>query len=110
MRASSTPSLSMRSRWATVAPNIFSYHSTAASRSRTAMPTWSISVSLPLVWLCMTPEQRDAVLTHLGPEVGVVDAEAFLGGEAQHADLALVQVVVDLVRRLARLLQRVDGR
>src|SRR5947209_717710 len=30
MRASSTPSLSIRSRWATVAPNICWYHPTAA--------------------------------------------------------------------------------
>src|SRR5690606_7586117 len=30
----------------------------------------------------------------------VTDAEPLLGGEAQHADLALVQVLVDVVRRL----------
>ena len=46
----------------------------------------------------------------LARELGVVDAEALLGGQAEDADLALVQVVVDLVGGLAHLVERVDGR
>ena len=76
------------------------------------MATWSISVSerraaRPSVWAargrsCAVPaEEGDPVLADLLPELGVVDAEALLGGQAQHADLALVQVVVDLVGGLA---------
>src|SRR5436189_130114 len=114
MRASSTPSLSMRSRWATSAPNICWYHATAASRSRTAMPTWSMSVSLP-EWAPptlgpVTPEQGDAVLADLGPELWVVDTEPLLGGETEHPDLPLVQVVVDLIGGLAHLRERMDSR
>src|SRR3954449_13557644 len=41
----------------------------------------------------------------LGP---VADAEALLRGEGQHADLALVQVAVDVAGGLADLLHRVD--
>ena len=45
-----------------------------------------------------------------GPELGVVDAETLLGGQAEDADLALVEVAVDLVGGLAHLGQGVDGR
>src|ERR1700759_1608705 len=41
------------------------------------------------------------------PQLGVAHAEALLGGEAKDADLALVEVAVDVVRRLAGLLERV---
>ena len=56
------------------------------------------------------PEQRDLVLADLLAELGVVDAEALLGREAQHADLALVQVLVHLVGGLADLVERVHRR
>src|SRR5437899_9103345 len=102
--ASSTPSLSMRSRCTTSAPNMRWYQPTTASRSRTAIPTWSSSVR------SMPAEERDPVLADLLAELRVVDAVALLRRQAQHADLALVQVVVNLVGGLARLLQRVDGR
>src|SRR5581483_914212 len=69
----------------------------AASRSWTAMATWSISVSMP-VTLRVPAEDVDPVLPDLRPELRIGDAQA------------LVQIVVDLQRRLARLLQRVDGR
>ncbi len=38
----------------------------------------------------------------LGPQRRITDAHALLGGQAQHADLALVQVAVHVVRRLRR--------
>src|SRR5688572_18900952 len=38
-----------------------------------------------------------------GPHLRVADAQPFLGGQAEHADLALVQVVVDVEGRLADL-------
>src|SRR5437867_3220405 len=93
-------------RKATVVPRLPMrwYQPTTASRSRTAIPTWSSSVR------SMPAEERDPVLADLLAELGIVDAVALLGRQAQHADLALVQVVVDLVGSLARLLQRVDGR
>ena len=53
-------------------------------------------------WLgAVAAEEGDLVLADLLAERGVVDAEALLGGEAEHADLALVQVVVHLVGGLA---------
>src|SRR3954453_22324420 len=55
-------------------------------------------------------EEGDLVLADLGAELGIVDAEAFLGGEAQHADLALVAVVVHLVGGVADLVEREDSR
>src|SRR4051812_45502364 len=96
----------------------------ASPRSCTAMATWSISVSRPeggspltsclatkLIASCsVPPEESDLVFAHLLAELGVVDAEALLGGQAQDTDLALVQVVVDLVGGLARLGEGVDGR
>src|SRR5581483_11846416 len=120
----------------------------AASRSWTAMATWSISVSIQALqertagcgaeaphaggawgWgpgrgggaarknavagvspLGVAAEDVDPVLADLGPELRVADPEALLGRQAQDADLALVQVLVDLQRRLARLLEGVDGR
>src|SRR5581483_9756565 len=81
----------------------------AASRSWTAMATWSISVSMP-VTLRVPAEDVDPVLPDLRPELRIGDAQALLRRQAQDADLPLVQIVVDLQRRLARLLQRVDGR
>src|SRR4051794_31300296 len=79
----------------------------AASRSLTAMATWSISVSTSRT---VATVQRDLVLTDVGALLGVVDAEALLRGQAQHADLAFVLVAVDPACRLARLLEWVHGR
>src|SRR5579864_6278829 len=105
--ASSTPSRSTTSRCAAVAPNISPYHATAASRSRTATATWSISVSWGAVMFStVAPEQRDPVLAHSVTQLGVLDAQALTVGEAQDADLPLVEVVVDLVGGLA---DRVEG-
>ena len=42
----------------------------------------------------MAAEEGDPVLADGGPEVGVVDPETFLGCEAQHAELSLVEVSV----------------
>src|ERR1700722_13273184 len=86
----------------------------AASRSLTAMATWSISVSSGAVTGApsssfVSPEQGDPVLPHLGAEFGVVDAETGLRGQAEHADLALVEVPVHLVGGIADVLQGVDG-
>jgi hypothetical protein len=44
--ASRTPWSSMTSREATVSPNTEQYFSTVSSRSRQAIPTWSILVSM----------------------------------------------------------------
>src|SRR4051794_21340491 len=44
----------------------------------------------------------------LGALLLVADAEAFLGGEGEDADLALVGVVVDVVGGLADVVHRVD--
>src|SRR4051794_4365309 len=114
----------MRSRCSTVAPNISSYQAMAASRSRTAMPTWSISVSFVVMLpapmgrsgparfarsCAVPPEQGDLVLADLGPELGIVDPEPLFGGQAQHADLAFVHVVVHLVGRLAHLVEGIAG-
>src|SRR5581483_10315825 len=79
-----------------------------ASRSWTAMATWSISVSMP-VTLRVPAEDVDPVLPDLRPELRIGDAQALLRRQAQDADLPLVQILVDLQRRLAGLLQRVDG-
>src|SRR3954467_11732486 len=79
----------------------------AASRSLTAMATWSISVSTSET---VATEQRDLLLADLGPALRVVDAEPFLRREAQDAHLALVLVAVNAPGRLARVLQRVHGR
>src|SRR3954468_17771490 len=101
----------------------------AASRSVTAMATWSISVSRPVMGAnccrrrptrtsppaassrsgAVAAERGDAVLTHPGPQLGVADAQPVGRGQAAHADLALVEVVVDLVGRLAHLVQGVGG-
>src|SRR3954465_1245991 len=72
MRAPATPSLSMRSRWATSAPNICWYHATAASRSRTAMPTWSMSVSLLIAPSSPSRSWRE-VLHRVGQIIGHAD-------------------------------------
>src|SRR5690242_7088997 len=108
----------------------------AEPRSGTAMAMWSISVSSGLVWAdssvwvtwssspglravipmvsfllgAVSAEEGDAVLAHLLTQLGVVDPEALGGGEAQHTDLALVEVLVHLVGGLARLLQAVHRR
>src|ERR1700722_14973970 len=86
----------------------------AASRSLTAMATWSISVSSGAVMGApsssfVSPEQGDPVLPHLGAEFGVVYAETGLRRQAQHADLALVEVPVHLGCGVTDVLQRVDG-
>jgi hypothetical protein len=73
----------------------------AASRSLTAMATWSISVSTSST---VATEKGDLFLADLGPALGVVDAQALLRCEAQDADLALVLVAVDAAGRLAGLL------
>ncbi len=44
-------------------------------------------------------EDGDAVVADAGALVGIVDAEALVGRQAEHAELALVQVVVDLTGR-----------
>src|SRR2546421_7991961 len=111
----------------------------AASRSCTAMATWSISVSrevtgapfgcrrdlLATSWresrtllagprsarsCAVPPEERDPVLAHLLAEREVVDAKPLPGSEGQHAELALVEVVVHLVRGLAHLGEGVHSR
>src|SRR6188472_2400134 len=111
----------------------------ASPRSGTAMAMWSISVSSGRVWadssVCVTSsswpgrravipmsmssprrplgavaaEEGDAVFAHLLTQLGVVDPEALGGSEAQHPDLALVEVLVHLVGGLAGLGHRVDG-
>ena len=53
-------------------------------------------------------EEGDLVLADLLPQLGVVDAEAVLGGEAADAQLALVHVVVHLVGGLADVLEEHD--
>src|ERR1700712_4339552 len=45
-----------------------------------------------------------------GALLRVADAEALLGGQAQHADLALVGVVLDVAGRLADVVHGVDLR
>src|SRR5204863_5520748 len=79
----------------------------AASRSLTAMATWSISVSTSRT---VATEQGDLVLADRFPPLGVVDAEPFLGRQAEDADLAFVLVAVDLAGRLAGVLERVHRR
>ena len=62
--------------------------------------------------VAQAPWRRNRVILSsptLLAELGVVDAEALLGGQAEHADLALVQVLVDLVGGLAGLLERVNA-
>src|SRR6266508_6245850 len=87
----------------------------ADSRSRTAMATWSISVSRPAPSATfmkrpgrVAAEDGDAVLPDLGSPLGVVDAEAIRGGQAENADLALVEVAVHRQGGVAHLLERVD--
>ena len=58
----------------------------------------------------MAPEERDAILSHLGAQLRVVDAEALLGCEAQHPELAFVHVLVHLVRGLTHVVEREDLR
>src|SRR5215471_13048008 len=79
----------------------------AASRSLTAMATWSISVSTSGT---VATEQRDLVLADLGAELRVLDPEAFLGRKAQDADLAIVLVAVDQASGLANVGQGIDRR
>src|SRR2546430_11327724 len=76
------------------------------------MATWSISVrtgSAMCSRLVMTSEQGDLIEVLLA-ECRVRDAEAFLGSEAQHADLPLDEIPVHLRSRLARLVEWVHGR
>src|SRR5215470_9873211 len=80
----------------------------AASRSLTAMATWSISVRITSG--TVATEQRDLVLADGGATFGIVDAQTLPGRQAQHADLALVLVAVDRAGCLAHLVERVDGR
>src|SRR6478672_1981836 len=79
----------------------------AASRSLTAMATWSISVSTSST---VATVESDPVLADLGPALRVVDAEALGRRQAQDADLALVLVALDAPGRRARLLEREHGR
>ena len=81
----------------------------AASRSATAMATWSISVRSDVHALCLRNSSIRSGPT-LRPQLRVVDAESLLGRETQHADLALVQVAVDLQGRLAHLLEGIERR
>src|SRR5512132_3007921 len=96
----------------------------ASPRSLPAMALWSISVKGGSTWAepetswvasspgmralsglmsiscglgAVTAEERDLVFADLGPELGIVDAEALFGRQAEHTDLALVEVVVHLV-------------
>src|SRR5512135_3874417 len=55
-----------------------------------------------------SPEAVDLVQVP-GPQLLVADAEPLRRRQAQHADLALVQVAVHLVGRLPGLVQRVDA-
>src|SRR5918995_1031025 len=91
----------------------------AASRSLTAMATWSISVSstartYPAVGLQLSLgvalEQRDAILADALALLGVGHTPAGLRGQAQHGQLALGLVAVHRSGGLAHQLERVDGR
>src|SRR5947208_17070700 len=104
----------MRSRWATVAPNMRWYHSTTASRSCTAMPTWSSSVSFPLLtsappsaaarepgtlshWFARSARSRGQPLDGVGHFLGDADdGDAGLG------------VLVHLLEGPPQVLERVD--
>ncbi len=55
-------------------------------------------------------EQRDAILTDLGAELGIVYTHTFARSQAQHADFAFVSIVVHLVGRLACGFECVHGR
>src|SRR3954470_12890367 len=80
----------------------------AASRSLTAMATWSISVSIrqPYRGAPSLPSEAGDRVDVLLAELGVRHAEALFGCEHEHAELALVLVVVDLEHRLGDLLER----
>ena len=49
----------------------------------------------------MALEHRDAILAHALALLGIEHTLAVFGGQAQHAELALVLVVMDLVGGLA---------
>src|SRR5829696_4190932 len=83
----------------------------AASRSRTAMATWSISVrSMVLSVPAHATEEGDLVLADLLPEGRIVDPEAVGRREAAHAELAFGLVAVDGECRLACVLELVHTR
>src|SRR6185295_18996470 len=74
------------------------------------MATWSISVSsMPESYVRsgVTPEEGDLRLESLAHRV-VGDAEPLAGREHENADLALVEVVVDLGRGLADVFEHED--
>src|SRR3954453_11067015 len=79
----------------------------AASRSLTAMATWSISVSTSKT---VATEQGDLLLADRLAPLGVVDAEPRLRRQAQDADLAFVLVAVDFPGRLAGVLEGIHRR
>ena len=54
--------------------------------------------------------KHDLVLAHRRPSFRVVDTQTFGGGQAQHADLALVLVAVDHPGGFAHVVERVHGR
>src|SRR4051794_37639653 len=82
--------------------------SSRSSRGATSRSNAAASVCRVITRSDVT-EPVDRVVV-LFPHRDVAYAEPFLGREAEHADLALVQVAVDVVRRLTRLLHRVDPR
>src|SRR3954453_8483465 len=79
----------------------------AASRSLTAIATWSISVSsmsMNDLSVREPTEERDLVEMLLARRL-VGHTQPFLGREAQYRDLSLDEVVVHLQRGFARLVQ-----
>src|SRR5689334_17105751 len=82
------------------------------SRDSSFMPLVIPAISAGYAWARSdVPEAVDR-LEVLCPEVLCLgrNTQALLGGEAQHADLALVGVLVDVVRRLAGVLEAVGLR
>src|SRR3954465_2295180 len=87
----------------------------AASRSRTAMATWSISVSSPDVVISQLPssvalEQGDLVLAVGGALLRAGDAQARARREAPDGQLAVRLVLVAALRGVADLLEVVGRR
>src|SRR6476620_10364756 len=92
----------------------------AASRSSTAIATWSISVrtvgmfgapgSSSLGSSRLVPEEEGDLIEEPLTHRWVGDAQPLLGREDEHAELALVEIVVDLCRGLARLIEGEHGR
>src|SRR4051812_25680206 len=101
-------SLLMTTAWPDCAPHPPLMYRSATSAVHLCTSAPGVGVGWPTVSSCVVPpEQGDAIFADGGAELGVVDAQAFVRRQAEHADLSLVQVVVHLIRRLAHLAQRV---